>query len=109
MNYPDTITVTRATFTGAEDEFGQQTADTPTTLYTGSADVQDKQYGYAVQVSGDADIDAMAEVFVPEETDVLPINIDDDVAVTMGQFGTSRTAKVVALDPLNQSLMLRWT
>lgn len=107
MTYPDTILITVPTVTGAEDEFGQKSAGTPTIQYDNECEVNDKTYEENRRISGSGTLVAYASVMIPVWFNILSISLDANVTVTMND-GRERLGVVVGVTVLGNILGIRW-
>lgn len=106
MTYPDTILITVPTVTGAEDEFGQKTAGTPTTIYNDVCEVNDKTYEENRRISGSGSLVAYASVMLPTWFSILTVNLDAQVVIQMND-GAQRLGVVVGVTVLGNILGVR--
>jgi hypothetical protein len=105
MRYLHTGTVKRTTESGGG--FGTAPTVTTTTRYSGRCDVQDHSAGVRRNLFGDAWQAGSAEVFFPERVFPLDAQVDDEFVATYEGLA-NREGRVVDIDRVSKSIMVRW-
>ena len=105
MRYPHTGIVKRTTETGGG--FGVEPTVTVAKKYEGRCDVQDHSAQVRRNLFGDAWQAGSAEVFFPERVFPLDTEVDDEFVGTYdGQ--AQREGRVIDIDRVSKSIMVRW-
>lgn len=108
LQYIHTAVIARPdSYSGATDDFGQPTeATTETTVYSGSCDFQDISAHILRSKSGDQSLKDDMDLFFPDGLFPASIAIDDRVSATIS--GAARLGRVVSVDYLEESVVVRW-
>lgn len=98
------VTITKTTTSGGG--FGEDTTETVVTRYDDRADVQDLSYELKRTLSGDVELAGDARVFFPRRKFPVAVQIDDEVSATYE--GITASGKVVDIDRLDKSVIVKW-
>lgn len=112
LSYPHTATITRpGDATGASlDDFGQPTSSIdPVAIYSGVMDFQDigpRRLEILRNNTGDESLRDVMDGYFPDGVFPTTIKVDDDVSTTIR--GQTFTGRVLAVDDMEESILVRW-